>query len=48
MYQQIIIATIIFKKNWYNRSIDKNNIEIYNKPKIEVTNMQFYEDSAVQ
>ena len=48
MYQQIIIVTIIFKKNWYNRSIDKNTIQIYNKPKTEVTNMLFYEDSAIQ
>ena len=41
MYQQIIIVTIIFKKNWYNRNIDKNTIQIFNKPRIEVKNVQF-------
>ena len=41
MQQQIIIVTITFNNNSYNRNIDKNNIQIYNEPRIEVMKTQF-------
>ena len=38
MQQHIIIVIITFNNNSYNRSVDKNTIQIYNRPRIKSKN----------